>query len=167
MTAKAGFPPTIHASTVVIGGKGVLIRGLPRSGKTTLGQALIAHAGETPSAQETVAEAATSQLAMWVSDDRTIVEHDGTGLVARPPAAIAGRIADRRRGILSVPHAASAALSLIVDLDLLHDHPGPAGSARLLDETLPLLRFPCVTPDNVAELTRHVLTALGLAQEQG
>lgn len=149
-------PPTIHASAVVIGGEGVLIRGLPRSGKTTLGQALIAHAGTHAAADETP----TEKLAMWVSDDRTIVEHDGARLIARAPAAIAGKIADRERGILSVPHAASAILALVVDLDLSHQSPAAGGSARLLGEVLPMLRMPPVGPGNADDAASQVLTVL-------
>jgi serine kinase of HPr protein (carbohydrate metabolism regulator) len=99
---------------------------------------------------------------MWVSDDRTIVQReDGTGLVARPPATIAGRIADRKHGILSVPHAASAVLALVVDLDLRNDQPVLGASARLLNEVLPMLRLPPVTPENADQSAWHVLVALG------
>ncbi|MEM8876451.1 MAG: hypothetical protein AAGD23_01135 [Pseudomonadota bacterium] len=156
MKSETEPTPTIHASAVAIGGEGVLIRGLPRAGKTTLGQALIAQAGSDRAGRE----APTEKLAMWVSDDRTIVEHDGVNLIASPPAAIAGRIADRKRGIVSVPHAASAILALVVDLDLLNDHPQSLGSAKLLGEVLPMLRLPPVSPINADDAARHVLSVL-------
>ncbi|WP_029350381.1 HPr kinase/phosphatase C-terminal domain-containing protein [Bosea sp. 117] len=98
-------PPSIHASCVAVGETGVLIRGPSGSGKSRLAFQLIL--------------AARSGLigpTLLVADDRVLLARRGDGLVATPPADLAGLIEVRGAGIRRVPHAASAVVGLVVDL---------------------------------------------------
>ena len=88
----------IHATSVLIAGAGVLIRGPSGSGKSDLALRLI-DAG-----------------ARLVADDQTEVTRSGATLVARAPAAIAGKLEVRGLGIVAVDAAPSAVLALAVDL---------------------------------------------------
>ena len=86
----------VHGTTVALQGEGVLLRGPSGSGKSDLALRLI-DAG-----------------ARLVADDQTELKRAADGLVARSPAAIAGRIEVRGVGILDVPTVASAPLRLVV-----------------------------------------------------
>jgi serine kinase of HPr protein (carbohydrate metabolism regulator) len=90
-----GNAATIHASCVVIGEAGILIRGGSGSGKSTLARELV-HAA-----------AASGRFARLVSDDRTHVAARNGRLVARVVEAIAGRLEARGAGIFAVAHEPS------------------------------------------------------------
>jgi len=100
--------PNVHASAVQIGGRGVLIRGAPGSGKSSLLLQILS---------------ATPNDARLVADDRVDVETDGDRLMASPPPALAGLIEIRGQGILRLPYIAPAAIDLVVDLAAAHDCP--------------------------------------------
>jgi HPr kinase/phosphorylase len=89
----------IHATCVAFGDAGVLIRGPSGAGKSDLALRLI-DAG-----------------AILVSDDRTELTRDGDAIVATAPAALQGLLEVRGVGILELPHAASARIVLVVDLE--------------------------------------------------
>jgi HPr kinase/phosphorylase len=88
----------LHATTVSIDGKGVMIIGPSGSGKSALALELMAFG------------------AGLVADDRTIVKRFGHALQASVPDTIQGKIEARGIGILNVPVAAPTALVLVVDL---------------------------------------------------
>jgi len=88
----------VHATTVEVAGRGVLIRGPAGSGKSDLALRLI------------------DGGARLVADDQTAIERRGGHLVARAPASIAGRIEVRGVGILRLAAVAEAVLALVVDL---------------------------------------------------
>ncbi|WP_085809841.1 HPr kinase/phosphorylase [Sphingomonas sp. TZW2008] len=90
---------TIHASTVAIGGRAVLIRGASGSGKSDLALRLI------------------DRGAQLVSDDYTVIEARDGQLVASAPATIAGRIEVRGLGIVPCPPADPAVVALAVRVD--------------------------------------------------
>ena len=95
-------PPseTLHASTVAIDGRAVLIEGRSGSGKSDLALRLI------------------DRGATLVSDDYTVVlHHPDNGLIARPPATIAGKIEVRGLGIVELPCVSDVPVALIVRLD--------------------------------------------------
>jgi HPr kinase/phosphorylase len=97
-------PDTIHATCVVLGEAGILIRGAAGTGKSTLARELV-HAA-----------CRSGRFASLVSDDRTrIVERHGR-LVAQVVADIAGRLEARGAGIFAVAHEPSAIVRLVVDL---------------------------------------------------
>ncbi|MDP4593783.1 MAG: HPr kinase/phosphatase C-terminal domain-containing protein [Beijerinckiaceae bacterium] len=94
----------IHASAVVLGEAGVLIRGAPGAGKSALASQLICDAP---------AKGLFSQL---VGDDRIILKAAGGRLIARPHPSLSGLIEQRWEAIVRVPHQPSAVLHCVVDL---------------------------------------------------
>jgi HPr kinase/phosphorylase len=95
----------IHASCIVIGEAGVLIRGPSGSGKSRLARELL-----------DAAEAA-GRFARLVSDDRTFIEARHGRLVARSVTAIEGRLEIRGVGIVARPFERAAVVRLAVDCE--------------------------------------------------
>lgn len=113
MSARAQIPARqVHASAVVVGEAGVLIRGASGAGKSALCLALI--------------EAArlSGLFASLIGDDRLLLARAGAHVVARPHPAIAGLIEKRGEGIASIAHEPAAVLSCVIDLVTQ----GPPGS---------------------------------------
>ena len=99
----------VHATTVAIGGRAVLIFGASGRGKSDLALRLI------------------DRGAVLVADDYTEVEATGGRLIARAPASIRGRIEVRGIGIVDMPALGEAAAALAIDLDRAPDRlPEPA-----------------------------------------
>jgi len=94
----------IHATGLVLGGTGLILRGISGAGKSLLALELI---------DEWEARGLPAKL---VSDDRIDIEATGKGLVMHAPKAIEGLIELRGRGIVSRPFVSKAALHLVVDL---------------------------------------------------
>ncbi|WP_112662065.1 HPr kinase/phosphorylase [Microvirga flavescens] len=95
---------TIYAGCVVIGEAGILIRGGPKTGKSTLARELVFHANQA------------CMFARLVSDDRTRIEPCGSRLVVRPVPPIEGQIEVRGVGIMAVSFEKAAVLRLVIDL---------------------------------------------------
>ena len=115
----------VHATSVALGGDGILLRGPSGSGKSDLALRLI-DAG-----------------ARLVADDQTELERIGAVLEMRAPATIAGRLEVRGLGIMRVPSVAVAPLRLVVDLvapEAVERLPEPE-FCTLLGVSLPLLRL--------------------------
>lgn len=89
----------LHASSVALNGRGILIRGASGSGKSSLALALLARG------------------ANLIADDRTCVARRREGLLAWSPQAILGQIESRGIGILTTPPAPPSLIFAIVDLD--------------------------------------------------
>jgi HPr kinase/phosphorylase len=87
-----------HATTVAIGGRGVLLRGASGSGKSDLALRLI-DAG-----------------ARLVADDQSELWRDGDSVLVRAPETIAGLIEVRGLGIVHLDSLPVARLALVVDL---------------------------------------------------
>ena len=104
MTAADAAPLNLHASALVVGEAGVLIRGPSGAGKSRLALALVAEARRN------------GGFAALVADDRTLVTRHGGRLVARPHPALAGLAERRGLGILPVDHEPACVLALVVDL---------------------------------------------------
>lgn len=102
-TVAAGPQSVVHASAVALevagDWRGVLITGASGAGKSALALALMAHG------------------ARLVADDRVILSREGGQVLARAPAAIAGRIEARGIGILRADVLGSAGVGLVVGLD--------------------------------------------------
>ena len=96
----------LHATAVVVGDAGVLIRGDSGSGKSTLARALID------------AARARGVFARLISDDRVLVSVRHGRLVARVHPRIAGSLEVRGMGIVPVDHAGAAVVRLVVDCGL-------------------------------------------------
>ena len=90
---------TLHASTVAIDGRAVLIEGRSGAGKSDLALRLI------------------DRGAKLVSDDYTLVVRQGAGLVARAPATITGKMEVRGIGIVDLPPVTDVPVALVVQLD--------------------------------------------------
>jgi serine kinase of HPr protein (carbohydrate metabolism regulator) len=142
----------IHATGVLVAGRGVLIRGPSGAGKSLLALELLArHAG-----------------ARLVADDRVDIEPQGTGLLMRAPPALAGRIELRGRGIVARPFVSPAPVDLVVDLvdDLARMLEETALTTDLLDVTLPRCPVPrrgVADPAHQMLLVEEALSALGCA----
>jgi serine kinase of HPr protein (carbohydrate metabolism regulator) len=89
---------TLHATTVAIDGRAVLISGPSGSGKSDLALRLL------------------DRGFVLVSDDQTIVKKDGAKLVATAPPTIAGKLEVRGIGIVDVERAENAPVALVVEL---------------------------------------------------
>ncbi len=90
---------TLHASTVAIDGRAVLIEGRSGSGKSDLALRLI------------------DRGATLVSDDYTLVVRRDGALRAKAPATIAGKMEVRGVGIVTMPTVEDVPVALIVRLD--------------------------------------------------
>jgi serine kinase of HPr protein (carbohydrate metabolism regulator) len=100
---------TVHASTVAIDGRGVMLEGPSGAGKSDLALRLI------------------DRGAALVSDDYTVLVRSGAMLVASAPPTIAGRIEVRGVGILSLASVSQAPVALLVRLGAEADRlPEPA-----------------------------------------
>jgi serine kinase of HPr protein (carbohydrate metabolism regulator) len=88
----------VHASTVAMDGRAILIMGPSGSGKSDLSLRLLDR-GFT-----------------LVSDDQTIVKRQGDRLIATPPPQLAGKLEIRGIGIVDMEHQADVPVALIVEL---------------------------------------------------
>jgi serine kinase of HPr protein (carbohydrate metabolism regulator) len=93
----------VHATCVVIGEAGVLIRGPSGSGKSSLARELLA------------AAEALGRFARLVCDDRTEIEARHGRLIARSVVPIEGRLEVRGVGIVARPFEPAALVRLMVD----------------------------------------------------
>ena len=89
---------TVHASTVAMDGRAVLISGPSGSGKSDLTLRLLDR-GFT-----------------LVSDDQTIVRREDDRLTASPPPNIAGKLEIRGIGIVEIEHVSDIPVALLVEL---------------------------------------------------
>jgi serine kinase of HPr protein (carbohydrate metabolism regulator) len=89
---------TVHATAVLAGAHGVLIRGPSGSGKSTFAFAMI------------------ERGARLVADDRVHLSACHGRLLATAHGAISGKLELRGRGLVDVPHERSAIIRLVVDL---------------------------------------------------
>ncbi len=94
----------LHAGCIVIATNGVLIRGVSGSGKSSLALKLIEQAR------------ANGTFSALVADDQTLLSDKNCQLIARCPAAIAGRSEIRGYGIADVPNLPSTIVHLVVEL---------------------------------------------------
>ena len=94
----------VHATGLVLGKLGVMLRGPSGAGKSLLALELL----DTWEARGLPAK--------LVSDDRIDLAAEKGGLVMRAPATIEGLIELRGRGIVSRPFVRTASVHLVVDL---------------------------------------------------
>ena len=94
----------IHATGLLLGEHGVILRGPSGAGKSLLALELM---------EEWEARGREAKL---ISDDRVEIENSDGKLVVHAPKAIEGLIELRGRGIVQRPFVASAPLDLVVDL---------------------------------------------------
>jgi serine kinase of HPr protein (carbohydrate metabolism regulator) len=93
--------PTIHGSAVLLGERGILVRGVSGAGKSMLVLELLS---------------ANPDGARLVADDRVIVAAAHGRLLANVPGEIAGLIEMRGVGLVRRPYVAPVVVRLVVDL---------------------------------------------------
>ena len=126
---------TLHATTVAIDDKGVLIIGPSGAGKSALALQLIALG------------------AQLVADDKTQVWAAQGQVFAKAPDAISGKVEARGIGILHIPALSQVALSLVVDMTT-------AAETRLPDPQIFALQghqLPCFRKVNGPHLAPAIL----------
>lgn len=127
---------TLHASTVAIGGRAVLISGPSGSGKSDLALRLLDR-GFT-----------------LVSDDQTIVRRDGERLIASAPERIAGKIEVRGIGIVDIENVQDVTVALLVELTSdIQRIPDDGRERPILGVALPIVTIDAMTasaPSKVA-----------------
>lgn len=112
---NAPAPATIHGCALVIGEKGVLIRGASGAGKSSLALALAEAAAE---------KGVFSRL---VADDRVALHAAGGRLIAAPHPALAGLVERIGCGITPISHEKTTRITCVIDLV-------PGGGERLPEE---------------------------------
>ena len=127
---------TVHASTVALDGRAVLITGVSGAGKSDLALRLLDR-GFT-----------------LVSDDQTIVRRDGERLLASAPEAIKGKLEIRGIGIMEMKTVDDVPVALLVELTSeIQRLPDDSRERPLLGVSLPLISIDAMTasaPSKVA-----------------
>lgn len=135
----------VHATAVLVGTDGVLIRGPSGSGKSLLARSLVAHAH------------AHSMFGILVGDDRIGLRARGGRLIATPHPEIAGLIEIHYRGLVETQFRAAALIRLVVDFVPQPDLDRMPNEAEFRTEimglTLPCQKLPAgrmIAPDLIS-----------------
>jgi serine kinase of HPr protein (carbohydrate metabolism regulator) len=94
----------VHASAVLVGERGVLIRGVSGAGKSLMALALVGRVRRE------------GGFAALVADDRVWLDVASERLIVRGAPRLAGLCERRCEGLVEAPHETRAVLRLIVDL---------------------------------------------------
>lgn len=136
---------TLHASTVALDGRAVLISGPSGAGKSDLALRLI------------------DRGFSLVSDDQTILRKDGSRLLASAPATIHGKLEVRGVGILEMPTVTDVPVALCVELtNDMQRLPDDDRERLVLDVRIPLISIDALTASAPAKVA-VALDRLGLS----
>jgi serine kinase of HPr protein (carbohydrate metabolism regulator) len=134
----------MHASSVALDGRAVLIAGRSGAGKSDLALRLLDR-GFT-----------------LISDDQTIVRRDGERLIAAPPATIAGKLEIRGIGIVAMDHVSDVPVALLVELASdIERMPDDSRSRPILGVAVPLVGIDAMAASAAAKVAL-ALDRLGL-----
>jgi serine kinase of HPr protein (carbohydrate metabolism regulator) len=142
----------VHASAVLVGERGILIRGASGAGKSLLALALVSRVRRE------------GGFAALVADDRVWLELAGDRIIARGAPELAGICERRCEGLVEAPYEARAVLRLVVDLAERGAPPPRIPQAADKYATLHNLRLPRLRVDlspGLDEGVSAVLSALG------
>ena len=118
----------LHASTVALDGRAVIISGPSGSGKSDLTLRLI------------------DRGFGLVSDDRTIVRKAGDQVIASAPDTISGKLEIRGIGIIDMPYVGDVPVALVVDLTSnITRMPDDARERTILGIGIPLISVDAIT----------------------
>lgn len=135
----------VHATTIVLGGRAVLLCGAPGSGKSDL------------------ALRAIDAGAVLLADDQTALSAERGSLVARCPETIRGRLEVRGLGIVDLPWRDAVPVGLAVDLvppETVERLPA-AAERSWLGISIPLLRLAPFEASSVVKLRLAVARLKG------
>jgi serine kinase of HPr protein (carbohydrate metabolism regulator) len=122
---------TLHASTVSIDGRAVMLSGTSGAGKSDLALRLI------------------DRGALLVSDDYTVVRRVDGALRAAPPATIAGKIEVRGIGVVEMDYVTDIPVALLVDLaDRVDRLPMGNATRDIAGVKVPVVRLPALEPSS-------------------
>jgi len=140
MNSRRLSSEAVHASSVAIDGRAILITGVSGSGKSDLALRLIDR-GFT-----------------LISDDQTLVRRDGDRLIASAPPTIRGKLEIRGIGIIEVETANDVPVALLVELTGdIQRLPDDSRERPILGINLPLVTIDATTASAAAK----VVLALG------
>jgi HPr kinase/phosphorylase len=138
---------TIHASAVLVGNRGLLIRGDSGAGKSQLVLQLIAAAADGRLA-----------FARLVADDRVFIAAAHGRLIARAPRELAGLIEIRGLGIRRLPYELATVIRLVVDLAAAAERMPPAAATEAEIEGVRLPRLAVAPGEDPFSLVLASLT---------
>lgn len=123
-----------YGTCVALGARAALLQGPPGAGKSDLALRFIAAAYGMRQRRK----------AALVADDQVLLRTVNGRLMARPPAALAGKLEVRGLGIIELPYCPEAQLKLVVTLSEPYDvprfPPDPLTEAGFLAVAVPVLR---------------------------
>lgn len=135
---------TIHASTIALDGRAVLISGPSGSGKSDLTLRMLDRGFKL------------------VSDDQTIVKKDGNRLLASAPPTIAGKLEIRGMGIFEIERSDNVPVALIVELTSdIQRLPDDSRERPILGIRVPLITIDAMTSSAPAKVV-FALDRMGL-----